>query len=250
MHDRGRNRARQLEFRRGETMSRNILVIAAHPDDEVLGCGGCIARHVDAGDRVSVAILAQGVTSRGGTEVASAIADLRDQARRANQLLGVSALEFLDFPDNQMDSVTRLSVIQSVEALIERIRPSVIYTHWAGDVNIDHRIIHDAVICACRPQPGHPVESLLFFEVASSTEWQPPYSATPFVPNWFVDISQSLERKLAAMAAYSSELRLWPHPRSLDALTSQARWRGSSVGCEAAEAFVLGRHRVTPGSLL
>lgn len=231
-------------------MSKRVLVIAAHPDDEVLGCGGSIARHVDAGDSVTVAILAQGIASRGGAEVENAIAQLREQARRANQILGVAALEFLDFPDNQMDSVTRLNVIQAVEALIARIQPAVVYSHWAGDVNIDHRIIHDAVVCACRPQPGHPVESLLFFEVASSTEWQPPYSAPPFLPNWFVDITQSLERKLAAMAAYSGELRSWPHPRSLEALNSQARWRGSSVGCEAAEAFVLGRHRAIPGSLL
>ena len=122
----------------------------------------------------------------------------------------------------------------------------MVYSHWIGDVNIDHRRIHEAVVAACRPQPGHPVESLLFFEVASSTEWQTPGSAPAFQPNWFVDISATLDTKLAALAAYQAELRDWPHPRSTRGVEHLARWRGSTVGCEAAEAFVLGRH-LRPG---
>jgi LmbE family N-acetylglucosaminyl deacetylase len=115
-------------------------------------------------------------------------------------------------------------------------------THHAGDVNIDHQRVHQAVVTACRPQPGHPVRTLLFFEVPSSTEWQPPGSAPAFTPNWFVDISSTLDCKLNALDAYAEELRVWPHPRSLQAVEALARWRGATVGVEAAEAFILGRY--------
>lgn len=226
-------------------MPDSILVLAAHPDDEVLGCGGTIARHVAAGDQVHVAILAQGLYSR-GEPTAEQVSGLHAAAERANGLLGVSSLSLFDYPDNSMDTVARLAVTQTIEQLVAEHRPRTVYSHWIGDVNIDHRRIHEAVVAACRPQPGHPVESLLFFEVASSTEWQPPGSAPAFQPNWFVDIAATLDTKLAALAAYQAELRDWPHPRSLRGVEHLARWRGSTIGCEAAEAFVLGR-RLRPG---
>jgi LmbE family N-acetylglucosaminyl deacetylase len=114
-------------------------------------------------------------------------------------------------------------------------------THHAGDVNIDHRIVHDAVIAACRPQPLYPVTELLFFEIASSTEWRPPGSGLMFNPNYFIDISAHVEVKMKALEAYRDELRQFPHPRSVRAVETLARWRGSTVGIEAAEAFILGR---------
>lgn len=224
-------------------MTDSILVVAAHPDDEVLGCGGVIANHAAAGERVHVALMAQGLYSR-GEPAAGELAALREAARRANELLGATSLKLLDFPDNRMDTVARLQVTQAIEALIAEHRPRTVYTHWAGDVNVDHRRVHDAAITACRPQPGHPVKELLFFEVASSTEWRPPGSAQSFNPNWFVDISATLKRKLAALEAYASELRAFPHPRSLQAVDALAQWRGASVGVPAAEAFVLGRRLV------
>ena len=113
------------------------------------------------------------------------------------------------------------------------------YVHHAGDVNIDHRLLHEAVVTACRPTPFHSVRQLLSFEVASSTEWQPPGSAPSFNPNWFVDISNQWQRKLDALEVYSSEMRQWPHPRSLDSVEHFTRWRGAQVGIEAAEAFSL-----------
>ena len=226
-------------------MADSILVLAAHPDDEVLGCGGTIARHVAAGDQVHVAILAQGLYSR-GEPTAEQVAGLHEAAERANKLLGVHSLRLFDYPDNSMDTVARLAVTQTIEQLVAEYRPRVVYSHWIGDVNIDHRRIHEAVVAACRPQPGHPVESLLFFEVASSTEWQTPGSAPAFQPNWFVDISATLDTKLAALAAYQAELRDWPHPRSTLGVEHLARWRGATIGCEAAEAFVLGRY-LRPG---
>ncbi len=223
----------------------NILVVAAHPDDEVLGCGGAIARHVVHGDAVHVLILAEGITSRAqerDREVATE--DLHHLARgaeAAHRILGSASLQLEDFPDNRMDSVDLLTIVKRIETAIDLHRPTTLYTHHAGDVNIDHRRIHDAVVTACRPVPGQSVRELLFFEVPSSTEWQPPGSAAPFLPNVFVDISSVLEKKVAALDCYDSEMRDFPHPRSVRAVTALAQWRGATAGLQAAEAFMLGR---------
>jgi LmbE family N-acetylglucosaminyl deacetylase len=223
-----------------ELNPRSVLVLAAHPDDEVLGCGGSIARLARSGARVHVAFLADGVTARPGAP-AEELDARRNAARRAGEVLGVSSLSFGDFPDNRMDTVPLLDVVQAIEALIATHQPDTLFTHHSGDVNVDHRRIHEAVTAACRPQTGHPVRTLLSFEVPSSTEWQLPGPATAFVPNWFVDISETLELKLAALDAYAAELREWPHPRSRRGVTHLAHWRGATVGVDAAEAFVLGR---------
>jgi LmbE family N-acetylglucosaminyl deacetylase len=124
------------------------------------------------------------------------------------------------------------------------LRPEIVYTHHCGDVNVDHRRTHDAVITACRPQPGFPVKRLLFFEIASSTEWSPPNSRRPFEPQWFNDISAFLEVKLKALKSYGSEIRSYPHPRSIEAVDYLTRWRGACVGVTAAEAFELGRELI------
>jgi LmbE family N-acetylglucosaminyl deacetylase len=137
-----------------------------------------------------------------------------------------------------------LEIARAVEHLVAMYQPAIVLTHHAGDVNIDHRRIHEAVVTACRPQPGNPVRTVLTFEVASSTEWQFPGSAPVFAPSWFVDISDTLAVQQAALAAYAEELRPWPHPRSPEALRDRARWRGASIGVEAAEAFMLCRHIV------
>lgn len=220
-----------------------VLVVAAHPDDEVLGCGGTIARHADAGDQVHVLIVAEGATSRlqnrDRKRVSNELSGLAQAAQTAGSILGAAGVELLDFPDNRLDSLDRLELIKTMEQHIGRHKPQVVYMHHAGDVNVDHRRLHEAVITACRPTPGQPVRRLLSFEVASSTEWQPPGSAPAFQPNWFVDISAHWGRKLKALEAYSNEMRAWPHARSIDALEHLARWRGAQVGVEAAEAFCL-----------
>ena len=227
-------------------MNESVLVIAAHPDDEVLGCGGTIAQHATNGDTVNVVILAEGLTSRnaGDDRVSheTKLAELGKVAQRANRILKVNELVLHGYPDNRMDSIPRLDVIKTVEGFIEKFQPSIVYTHHAGDVNIDHRCAHDAVVTVCRPMPGHQkVAELLFFEVASSTEWQPAGSKTPFVPNWYVDISDTLALKLKALRIYAFEMRDWPHARSVQALEHLARWRGANIGVDAAEAFILGR---------
>jgi len=223
----------------------NVLVIAAHPDDEVLGCGGTIAKHSQRGDKVHVLILAEGATSRDRQRErenrTSELSALAKAAHQGSDILGVSTLKLMDFPDNRMDSCDLLDVVKVVEKAIAQYSPEVIYTHHSGDLNIDHRITHQAVVTAARPLPGSLVKTLLFFEVPSSTEWQTPNSATGFNSNWFVDISDKLEIKLKALNAYQLEMRDWPHARSIDAVKHLARWRGATVGVEAAEAFVLGR---------
>jgi LmbE family N-acetylglucosaminyl deacetylase len=227
-------------------MPQSILVVAAHPDDEVLGCGGTIARHADAGDLVRVLIVAEGATSRQGqrdrAEAADELTSLAQAAQTASTILGAVGVELMDLPDNRLDSLDRLDLIKQIEERITRNKPQVVYVHHAGDVNVDHRRLHEAVITACRPIPGQPVRRLLSFEVASSTEWQPPGSAQAFHPNWFVDISSQWERKCLALEAYASEMRHWPHARSIESLEHLARWRGAQVGVEAAEAFCLLRH--------
>ena len=224
------------------------LVVAAHPDDEVLGCGGTLARMAREGRAVHVLLLADGESSRFRSEEGridpTAVAARSAVAGLACKILGCTSVKLLTLPDNRMDTLDLLDVVRHIESAIERHRPSCVLTHHSSDVNVDHRIVHDAVIAACRPQPSHPVRELLFFEVPSSTEWRPPGSTPPFSPNWFVDISSTLEKKLEALSAYQAELRLFPHPRSLQGVTALARWRGASVGVEAAEAFVLGRKTI------
>jgi LmbE family N-acetylglucosaminyl deacetylase len=225
-------------------MSQNVLVVAAHPDDEVLGCGGSMARHSKQGDIVSVLILADGVSSRtdGTSDLNRSTIEARKQcAQRANTILGTTNLLMLAYPDNCMDTVPLLKVVQAIEQAIENHKPTIVYTHHSGDVNVDHCLVHDAVIAACRPQPGQTVRQLLFFETPSSTEWRPPVSRMPFSANWFNDVSDTINIKLEALAAYGSEMRGFPHPRSLAAIEHLARWRGACVGLAAAEAFELGR---------
>lgn len=221
-----------------------VLIIAAHPDDEVLGSGGTIAKLAGQGVAVHIAFLADGVGARGSVAASNRIEleQRRAAAKSAADILGAASVSFDDLPDNRLDSIPLLEITQRVETLIAKYRPATVFTHHAGDLNIDHRRVHQAVMTACRPQRGHPVRTLLCFEVPSSTEWQPPGSGPAFVPNWFVDIGATLEQKLAALDAYAAELRDWPHPRSRRGVEHLARWRGATVGCEAAEAFVLSRH--------
>lgn len=227
-------------------MKGPVAVIAAHPDDEVLGCGGTIARLAQEGRPIHILFLADGESSRFSKEEQSEEterkkADRDSGALWAGKILGAASVQGLDMPDNRLDELALLDVVRPIESFIARYQPQTIFTHHSGDVNVDHRIVHDAVITASRPQPGFPVSELLFFEVPSSTEWRPPGSSTMFNPNWYVDISQTLELKIQALRAYESEIRDFPHPRSTEATMALAKWRGATVGIAAAEAFILGR---------
>lgn len=214
---------------------KRILVVAAHADDEALGCGGTIAAEAEKGSDVTVMFLTNGVGARNVEPADPAVARRAEASRRSADILGVKDIVQQNFPDNRLDSVPLLAVVQSIESVVAEFRPSVILTHFSGDLNVDHRICHTAVVTATRPQRGHRVSRILAFEVASSTEWA--FSPTGFVPDYFVDISQQLKKKLRALEAYNEEMRRTPHPRSASSIEALARWRGSTAGCVAAEAF-------------
>lgn len=221
-----------------------VLVIAAHPDDEVLGCGGTIARLTSEGHDVYVAILGEGITSRYEKREQAdqgIMKELQDRSRQVSKLLGVKELYFFDFPDNRFDTVPLLDIVKTVEKLIDQFQPKIVYTHHGGDLNIDHVITHRAVMTATRPVENCPVKEIYTFEVPSSTEWAFGQFQPAFQPNVFVDISATLETKIQAMQIYESEARPFPHPRSPKALQAIARRWGSAVGVEAAEAFELVR---------
>ncbi len=222
-------------------MPKTILVVAAHPDDEVLGCGGTIARHAADGDSVQILIVGEGATSRQRSRnlavQANVLEELAEAAKRAGEILGAREVEIVGLPDNRMDSLDRLDLVKIIEVRVEKHKPEIVYVHHAGDVNVDHRRLHEAVITACRPIPGKSVREIFSYEVASSTEWQTTGSAPSFNPNCFVDISDKWELKRLALEAYASEMRPWPHARSMEALEYLARWRGAQVGVQAAEAF-------------
>lgn len=232
-------------------MGTRVLVVAAHPDDEVLGAAGTIAWHRRRGDRVVVLILGEGLSARFPTRQEAlkrhrdGFARLRREMAQAHKHLGVSQTVHEGFPDNRFDSVDLLDLVKAIETVKQRVRPQVIYTHHGGDLNIDHRLTFDAVLTACRPLPGESVERILSFEVLSSTEWAAPQSQRPFMPNVFIDISRFLDQKLRAMTCYKSELKSPPHPRSLVSIRHQACLWGAKAGVRAAEAFMLIRERVT-----
>jgi LmbE family N-acetylglucosaminyl deacetylase len=223
-------------------MSKSILVVAAHPDDEALGCGGIMARHADAGDSVHVLFLTDGVGARGSSDAAAARRN--EAAARACALLGSEAPVFNDLPDNRMDSVPLLDIVQIVEAAVRRVGPAIVYTHHAGDLNVDHRIAHEAVLTACRPQPGHGVMAIYAFEVPSSTDYAGAADGRLFRPQRFVDIAAQWDRKRAALEAYADEMRPYPHSRSLGGVEALARWRGVSAGFAIAEALEVVRERI------
>lgn len=226
-------------------MTKTILVLAAHPDDEVLGCGGTIARYAHEGANIHIVFFTDGVNARRkNNEMFGESVRRRRAAETAAQLLGAQTVTFGDFPDNRMDSVDLLDIVQFVEDKLIVYEPEMILTHHAGDLNIDHRLVHQAAVTACRPQPGHAITTLLCFEVPSSTEWQLPVSTSVFTPNWFIDITPYLLLRTRALKAYAEEIRPWPHSRSFNAVEALARWRGATVGIEAAEAFMLGRNLI------
>ena len=220
----------------------NVLVIAAHPDDELLGCGGTIARMSDAGQEVHIAIFGEGITSRHAerSEADQAELDaLHTTAQQVAGLLGAASLHLYQLPDNRFDSLPMLEVVKPIEELIEKLQPEIIFTHSGGDLNVDHVVLHRATLTATRPMAGHPVKQLYSYEVPSSTEWSFGQFEPVFRPGLFVDIAETLERKVAGMALYESEVRTFPHPRSGEALRMIAKRWGSVVGLPAAEAFEL-----------
>ena len=219
---------------------KRVLVVAAHPDDEVLGCGGTLARHACQGDEVHILVLADGVTAREDGE--QQLESRRGAAFASARVLGAHRIVLLSLPDNRMDTCDLIDVVRAVEATVSEVQPHVVYTHHHGDLNIDHRIAHGATVTACRPTGNCTVELLAAFEVLSSTDWATPVAGNAFLANHFVDVSETFAAKIAALECYKDEMRPFPHPRSERAVTALAELRGASIGVERAEAFEIIRH--------
>ena len=215
-----------------------VLVIATHPDDEVLGCGGVIARHVAQGDSVHVLVVTRGIPEIFPPE---AVEETREELRAAHDLLGVSDTAFLDFPAPRLDMVAGCELADAIGEVIRAQEPSTVYLPHRGDLHADHQAVYQATLVAARPVADCPVRRLLCYETLSETDWGPPSGDQAFVPTVFVDITDYLAKKLDAMACYRGQLRPPPHPRSLEAIEALARLRGATVGLAAAEAFVLVR---------
>jgi LmbE family N-acetylglucosaminyl deacetylase len=217
-------------------MSKIILVVASHSDDEALGCGGTIARHVKSGDKVHLIFMTNGVGSR---NVKIEEVDRRKSAaQKSADILEASSIQQFDFPDNKMDTIALLDVVKAIEEVIDKLQPEIIYTHHIGDLNIDHQITHKALITACRPQSGFCVKEIYTFEIPSSTEWNTP-GVEPFSPNVYIDITDYIDIKKQALEVYSKEMRQPPHSRSIDNTIRLNALRGNSVGVDYAEAFML-----------
>jgi LmbE family N-acetylglucosaminyl deacetylase len=219
-------------------MTSQVLVIAAHPDDELLGLGGTIARHTSSGESVTIVFIADAGTARYEDKT---IQSVRQCALQAAIQLGVSDVRFAGLADQNLDTRPILQVTQWIERILLDIRPRIIYTHHRGDINRDHQVVHEATLTAARPYNTPYVERILCYETPSATEWAGAYFENCFVPSVYVDITAHLESKLMAMSAYTTELRPFPHPRSLEALRARAAHWGSVIGVTAAEPFMLMR---------
>ncbi len=213
-----------------------ILVIAAHPDDEVLGCGGVIARHVAQGDQVSVAVVTRGDPALFAAEFVNQV---RHECREALAVLGIADLHFLDFPAPKLDMVPGHELADALRRLIHTLSAEVVYLPHRGDIHADHQAVFQATLVAARPIQNCPVRRLLCYETLSETEWAAPFGDDAFIPTVFVDITATLSRKLEAMRCYTTQLTEFPHPRSLAGIETLARFRGVTVGVPAAEAFML-----------
>ena len=221
-------------------MRRNIvLVIAAHPDDEVLGVGGTLIKHIRNKDNVFCLILGEGVTSRKEYDE-KRLESLHSECKKAGKIIGFKKIFLSKLPDNKFDSVPLLNIIKEIEGYIKKIKPDIVYTHHGGDVNIDHRITYKAVMTACRPCNSDCPKEIYSFETLSSTEWQLDNKKI-FVPNIYINIEKEIDKKIKAMKEYKSEIRNYPHPRSEKGISTLASFRGLQANLRYAEAFRLER---------
>jgi len=231
-----------------------VLIIAAHPDDEVLGMGGTIKKLTKSGNEVKILFMATGITSRRSINYKNSesyevnkniintmknqIKKLHEDTKRASKIMGVKDIEFEKFPDNEMDTISNLQITKRIEKTINNFKPDTVFTHTEYDINVDHRKLYEATITATRPGQKSSVKDVISFEVPSSTEW---YFPSRFSPNIFVDISKELSFKLKALKEYKTEIKKFPHPRSVESLEIISKRWGTVSGFHAAEAFYLVR---------
>lgn len=211
---------------------KRILVIAAHPDDEMLGCGGTIKKFINSGCEVITVIVAKGRPDKQRR--------INRFCKRANAQLGVANVVFLDYPNLKLETYPLHEIVEKLAVLVDTYEPEVVLTHYQGDINRDHQVTFEAVLTATRPLPGKKLVELLCFETVGSTEWgATKYDA--FRPNFFVDISDTIDDKIDALRHYDLEMRPAPHPRSYEGVRLLAGVRGMTVGVPYGEAFEIVR---------
>lgn len=216
--------------------TQNMLVIAPHADDEVLGCGGVMARAIDEGAHVEVCVVTQGAPQLFSEPV---LKQIREEAVSVHRAMGIASTHFLEFPAPLLDQTANHVVSDAIRHLILAQKPDTVLIPHQGDIHHDHSVVYSTALVACRPLGESPVRRILAYETLSETEWAPPRGDTWFVPNTYVSIGQYLERKVEAMNGYASQVRQAPHPRSEGGIRALAAHRGYTVGVEAAEAFML-----------
>lgn len=215
-----------------------ILIIAPHPDDEVLGCGGTMRKHTENGNEVFLCIVTKPYTPD-WTE--AYIENKKKEIKASNDILGIKKTFFLDLPTVKLDTVPQKQLNDAVSSCVQEVNPEVVYIPFFGDINKDHQLVSQASIVAVRPKPGLTIRKVFLYEVLSETEWAKPAQKIEevFIPNQYEDISGFLDDKLKAMSAYQSELKEYPHPRSLKGIEVLAQKRGTECGKKAAEAFMI-----------
>jgi len=213
---------------------KKILVVAAHPDDEILGCGGTLIKEIEEGNEVYCIILGKGMASRDTyTEADKEI--LMVSCKSAGSLLGIKDTWIFDFPDNRYDSIPLLDLVKKIEAVKEVLKPQVVYTHFQGDLNIDHKITFKAVLTACRPTVNESVKEIYSFYTPSATEW----GNNAFLPNMFVNVNKYIDKKMDILKCYFSEIKTDIHPRSIDGIRLLSSYYGTMIGVASAEPFII-----------
>lgn len=219
-----------------------VLVIAAHPDDEVLGMGGTIAKYAKRGDEVAVLIVTDGSMSqyRNDPRLQEILKEKKAETASCAAELGVRHIFYGDLPDMKLDITPHIEINRVIESTINNFKPSIVFTHFNGDVNKDHRMVYESTLVACRPVSEQCVKRIFLYSVPSSTEWNVQTATNVFLPNWYEDIKGELaEKKYKAMECYKTEMREYPHPRSIQYLRTADAAEGNRVGLLAAESFIL-----------
>lgn len=214
-------------------MNKKILVIAPHPDDEVLGCGGAVRKHVNAGDEVFLCVITRAYTPDWSEKY---LKDKIAETKKSNDVLGFKKTYFLDLPTVKLDTIPQKELNDKIRSIVVEVNPDILYIPFDGDLHKDHRIVSLSSLVSARPF-GNKIKKIFVYEILSETEW----GIKPFVPCSYADISETLKDKLSAMSCYKSELKEFPHPRSLEAITVLAKKRGTESGLPAAEAFMIAR---------
>lgn len=220
---------------------KNILIIVAHPDDEVLGMGGTIAKLHNQNNRITLLIVTDGSTCQYGNKqnISQILEDKRKETKKAAEVMGIDKIIYGNLPDMKLDSIEHVLINKVIEQAVEDVNPDVIFTHFYGDVNVDHQMVYKSTLVAARPMPGRKLKELYCFDVPSSTEWSPQLANSVFMPNYFVDIEDFAQTKYSAMGEYKTELREYPHPRSVEYLQQTDTATGLRIGIKKAEAFML-----------